>query len=57
MIGEVEGDANMIVPNNLILVILMWGALGIALLLFGIACIKWGVYTAGNRDYKPTLEI
>lgn len=47
----------MLALNNLVLVILLWSAVGIALLLFGIACIRWGIYTSGNRNYKPTLEV
>lgn len=46
--------------DPLLTVMLFWALVYVAMALFGIACIKWGVYTSGgtrNPDYKPTLEI
>lgn len=42
--------------NTLLQAAMVWGLLGLTLVAFGVACIKWGVYTAGNRNYKPTIE-
>jgi hypothetical protein len=36
---------------------LFWAILFSAMTLFGIACIKYGVYTSGNRGSRPTLDI
>ncbi len=41
----------------LLSIALFWGILLLAMTLFGIVCIKYGVYTSGDHGYKPTLEI
>lgn len=46
----------MATDNVLLSVVLFWALVSIGSTLFGLACIKWGVYTAGNEQYKPTLE-
>lgn len=41
-------------------VMLFWTVLSTVMALFGLACIKWGVYTSGktnSSDYRPTLEM
>lgn len=43
--------------NPLLAVMLFWAILIIALTLFGIASIKYGVYTSGNHGQQATLEI
>lgn len=43
--------------NPLMTIMLFWAVLLIAMTLFGIACIKYGVYTSGNHGPKTTLEI
>lgn len=42
--------------NPLLSVALFWAILIIAMTLFGIACIKFGVYTSVDRN-KPTLDV
>jgi hypothetical protein len=36
---------------------LFWALLMSAMLVFGIACIKFGIYTSGNGNTAPTLEV
>ena len=43
--------------HPILAIALFWAFLFAAMLLFGIACIKYGVYTSGNRDYRPTLDV
>jgi hypothetical protein len=43
--------------NPLLTVVLFWAVVTTAMLLFGMVCIKCGVYTSGGRDYPPSLEI
>lgn len=43
--------------NTLLVVALFWMVLVTAITLFGIACIKYGVYTSGNHNTKTSLEI
>lgn len=43
--------------NPLLAAALLWAILFAAMTLFGIACIKFGVYTTGDRSYKPTIEL
>ena len=42
--------------DPLLAVALFWGILITGMTLFGIACLKYGVYTSGSRE-KVTLEI
>lgn len=43
--------------NPLLSAVLFWAILILGMTLFGIACIKFGVYTSGHSDYKPTLDV
>lgn len=43
--------------NPLITVVLFWTVVAAVSVLFGIACIKYGVYTAGNQITPATLEV
>jgi hypothetical protein len=43
--------------DPLLIVVLFWAILTVAMTLFGIACIKYGVYTSGNNGKQATLEI
>jgi hypothetical protein len=43
--------------STLLVVALFWAFLIIAMSLFGIACIRYGVYTSGIYNAKTTLEI
>jgi len=43
--------------DTLLIVALFWAVLALAALLFGIACIKYGSYTAGNDTAPATLEV
>jgi hypothetical protein len=43
--------------DPLIAVVLFWIILSTGMSVFGIACIKYGVYTSGNLDYRPTLDL
>jgi len=49
-----KGAINM---NPLLGVTLFWGILFTAMVLFGIACIKFGVYTSGNKEDNNYLEV
>ncbi len=37
--------------------VLLWAFLFAAVALFGMACIKYGMYTSSNRNNTPSLEI
>ncbi len=43
--------------NPLFSVALFWAVLLFAMTLFGIACIKCGVYTSGSHTNQATLEL
>lgn len=43
--------------DPLLAVVLFWAILTIAMMLFGIASIKFGVYTSGDHGKQATLEI
>ena len=43
--------------DPLLSVALFWSGLVVAMALFGITCLKYGVYTTGDKQEKPTLDI
>lgn len=43
--------------NPLMTVALFWGVVLLASLLFGLACIRYGVYTSGSNGNRPSIEI
>jgi hypothetical protein len=42
--------------NPLLAVVLFWAFLFVAMSLFGIVCIKYGV-SSRERNYKPVLDV
>ena len=43
--------------DPLLAVVLFWSGLAAVMALFGIVCLKYGVYTSGNRGDRPTLDV
>ncbi len=43
--------------NPLLSAALIWAVLFSAMMLFGICCIKYGVYSSTDGEYKPLLEL
>lgn len=43
--------------DPLLAIALFWAAVATVSLLMGIACIKYGVYTAGDHENRATLEV
>lgn len=43
--------------NPLPTIALFWAVVATAALLFGILCIKYGAYTAGNHAGQNTLDV
>lgn len=42
--------------DPLLSIVLFWSGLAVAMALFGIVCLRYGVYTSGKEEEKPSLE-